>query len=56
MLPELRDEDSHEINALTKEFSSADVVLDHTSTVALLREHSLLIDDVDLSPKVEILR
>jgi UDP-glucose 4-epimerase len=56
MLPELRDEDSHELNALTKEFSSGDVVLDHTGTVELLREHNLLIEDVDLSPKVEILR
>ena len=56
MLPELRDEDSHELNALTKEFSSGDVVLDHTGTVELLREHNLLIEDVNLSPKVEILR
>lgn len=56
MLPELRGEDSQETNALTKEFSSADVVLDHASTVALLKEHNLLIEDVDLSPKVELLR
>jgi UDP-glucose 4-epimerase len=56
MLPELRDTGNHESNALTKEFSSADVALDLTGTMALLKKHGLMIEDVDLSHNQELLR
>jgi UDP-glucose 4-epimerase len=56
MLPELRDPNSHEVNALKKEFSSADVVLDMESTVALLKKHKLMVEDVDLAASAEFLR
>jgi UDP-glucose 4-epimerase len=49
MLPELCDGDEQEPNALTKEFSSADAVLDLGGTVTLLRKHGQMIEDVDLS-------
>jgi UDP-glucose 4-epimerase len=55
MLPELR-EARTEVNALTREFSSADKVLDLSATVALLRKHTLTIEDVDLSTGEELLR
>jgi FlaA1/EpsC-like NDP-sugar epimerase len=42
MLPELRDEPASERNALPKEFSSADNVLDLDGTIALLDRHRLL--------------
>lgn len=45
MLPELlREEDAREPPALTKEFSSADHVLDLEGTAALLRKHRLMPD------------
>ena len=56
MLPELRDPNRHEVNALKKEFSSADVVLDMESTVALLKTHKLMVEDVDLAASAEFLR
>ena len=56
MLPELLDVDMQEPNALTKEFSSADTVLDLGSTVVLLKKHGLMIEDVDLSQGGELLR
>jgi FlaA1/EpsC-like NDP-sugar epimerase len=56
MLPELLDPNRHEVNALKKEFSSADVVLDMESTVALLKEHKLMLADLDLSDRAEFLR
>lgn len=43
MLPELRVGES-EPNALTKEFSSADNVLDYDGTVELLRRHNLMLE------------
>jgi hypothetical protein len=43
MLPELQDECDSQPNALNKEFSSADTVLDLAGTVELLARHSLLI-------------
>lgn len=46
MLPELRRDAQPEANALTKEFSSADTVLDLAGTEALLRKHRLMPDDV----------
>jgi FlaA1/EpsC-like NDP-sugar epimerase len=56
MLPELREEGSKEPNALTREFSSADTVLDEAGTVELLRRNHLLPDDVKISPTEELLR
>jgi len=56
MLPELSDKAAKEPNALAKEFSSADTVLDLPGTVALLRKNRLMIEDVDLSTGVELLR
>jgi len=49
MLPELCDVDKQEPNALTKEFSSADRVLDLGGTVTLLRKHGQTVEDADLS-------
>jgi UDP-glucose 4-epimerase len=56
MLPELRDTGNNETNALTKEFSSADVVLDLEGTIALLKMHGLMVEDVDISQNRELLR
>jgi UDP-glucose 4-epimerase len=56
MLPELRDPNRHEINALRKEFSSADVVLDMEGTADLLKKHKLMVEDVDLASGAEFLR
>lgn len=56
MLPELRGQAAQEANALTKEFSSADTVLDLGGTVRLLRQHQLMIEDVDLAAAGELLR
>jgi len=56
MLPELRDPGDSEPNALTKEFSSADRVLDLEGTVVLLKKHRLMIEDVDLRQEKELLR
>ena len=41
MLPELHEEDSPEINALTKEFSSGDVVLDLRAVHGLVPERAV---------------
>jgi UDP-glucose 4-epimerase len=56
MLPELFESGEQEPNALSREFSSADTVLDLASTAALLKKHSLLIEDVDLLRREELLR
>jgi len=48
MLPELHDEDENEPIALTKEFSSADTVLDYAGTESLLREHGLMAEQGSL--------
>ncbi|HVS26958.1 MAG TPA: polysaccharide biosynthesis protein [Burkholderiales bacterium] len=56
MLPELSDKAAKEPNALVKEYSSADAVLDLPSTMALLKKNRLMIEDVDLSTGVELLR
>jgi UDP-glucose 4-epimerase len=56
MLPELRDPKANEPNALNKEFSSGDVVLDLPATIELLKKHKLMIEDVDLSSDRELLR
>ena len=46
MLPELCLNAEAEPNALTKEFSSADRVLDFDGTVMLLKKHRLMVEDV----------
>ncbi len=57
MLPELQGQESMEPNALTKEFSSADTILDLEQTKELLHRHQLLIDQVDeTSSPNELLR
>ncbi len=56
MLPELRDGAWDEPGGLTKEFSSDDTVLDLAGTIALLRQHRLMIEDVDLAEAGELLR
>lgn len=56
MLPELDKYGRNEPNALDKEFSSADTVLDLAGTVELLRTHGLLIGDVAEDADGELLR
>jgi FlaA1/EpsC-like NDP-sugar epimerase len=56
MLPELRDGAWDEPGGPTKEFSSADTVLDLDGTVSLLRSHRLMIEDVDPAVPGELLR
>ena len=56
MLPELQDSAHKEPNALAKEFSSEDTVIDFDKTVALLKKHQLMVEDVDLTQGEELLR
>ena len=56
MLPELQKEESREPMALSKEYSSAGEVLNFDDTVALLQKHRLMVEDVELTYKGEILR
>ena len=56
MLPELRKLSKHEPAALKKEFSSEDAALDLSGTVALLRRHKIMVEDIDLSQGEELLR
>jgi UDP-glucose 4-epimerase len=56
MLPELCDVDTHEPSALTKEYSSADEVLDYAGTADLLKRQGLTLEDSDLSQEGELLR
>ena len=56
MLPELRDDAGTEPNAFTKEFSSADTVLDYAGTIALLKQNALMPEDVSASRAGELLR
>ena len=56
MLPELRDSNSSEPNALTREFSSADTLLDLRGTLKLLHQHKLLPSDVQITATEELLR
>lgn len=56
MLPELRLDMDTEQNVFTKEFSSADNVLNAEGTVALLKKHRLLIEDGFVGEKEELLR
>lgn len=56
MLPELRVPHEKEKNALKKEFSSEDTALDFDGTVTLLKKNKLMVDDVDLTQREELLR
>ena len=56
MLPELRESTLSELNALEKEYSSGDEVLDLPGTAALLTKHRLMVDDADLGDRQELLR
>ncbi len=56
MLPELGDGEKGVGNALTKEFSSADSVLDFRGTLELLKKHKLMVEDRDLTTGEEFLR
>lgn len=56
MLPELQIDSAPEANALTREFSSADTVLDHAGTVRLLQAHKLMVGDTNLSQDEDLLR
>ncbi|HEY6240659.1 MAG TPA: polysaccharide biosynthesis protein [Burkholderiales bacterium] len=56
MLPELVGDPSGELNALTKEYSSEDAVLDHRGTVELLKRHGLLDVPREFSGTEEVLR
>lgn len=56
MLPELRESTVSELNTLAKEYSSGDDVLDLPATAALLTKHRLMVDDVDLGNRQELLR
>ncbi|HEY8266641.1 MAG TPA: polysaccharide biosynthesis protein [Steroidobacteraceae bacterium] len=53
MLPELRRDEANEPNALDKEFSSQDTVIDLPGTAALLKKHRLMVED---APAGELLR
>jgi UDP-glucose 4-epimerase len=55
MLPELKGNGS-ELNALSKEFSSADAVLSYSSTVELLQKHQLMVGESNLGTCDELLR
>ena len=56
MLPELSNNKKKESNALTKEYSSADSVLDLEETIELLKRHHLMMEDVEISNREELLR
>jgi UDP-glucose 4-epimerase len=56
MLPELQDGGWDVPGRLTKEFSSADTVLDFDGTVSLMRQHRLMIEDVNYVEAGELLR
>ena len=56
MLPELRGGKEREANALSREYSSGDGVLNLAETVRLLKRTRLLVEDRDLAPSEELLR
>lgn len=56
MLPELRQSGALEPNALEKEYSSGDEVLDLADTTALVKKHRLMVEDIDRVDKTEFLR
>ena len=56
MLPELSNNQKKEPNALTKEYSSGDSILDLEGTIELLKKHRLMVEDLELSNSGELLR
>jgi UDP-glucose 4-epimerase len=56
MLPELAPPEGAEATALSKEFSSADTILDLQGTIDLLARHKLLVDDGAVASEYELLR
>ncbi|MGE0558340.1 MAG: polysaccharide biosynthesis protein [Burkholderiales bacterium] len=56
MLPELASRNAKQKPALSREFSSGDTVLDLAGTVALLKRHRLMVDDVESGNGLELLR
>jgi FlaA1/EpsC-like NDP-sugar epimerase len=56
MLPELSNNKQKKPNALTKEYSSADSVLDLEGTIDLLQKHRLMVEDVERLNNGELLR
>jgi UDP-glucose 4-epimerase len=56
MLPELSKNNGKEPNALSKEYSSADAVLDLHGTIELLKRYQLTVEDVELNHRGELLR
>ena len=57
MLPELRQNGKEEPNALSKEFSSEDTVLNYIETLNLIKQHNLMIDEsAHYSQNNELLR
>ena len=56
MLPELRERSASEPNELEKEYSSGDEVLDLAGTVTLLKQHRLMVEDIDAESDAELLR
>jgi len=56
MLPELSNNKKQQPNALIKEYSSADSVLDLDGTTELLKKHRLLVEDAEISNGSELLR
>jgi len=56
MLPELSNNKQKEPNALTKEYSSADSVLDLEGTIDLLQKHRLMVEDVEMLNSGELLK
>ncbi|MFC1578378.1 polysaccharide biosynthesis protein [Thermodesulfobacteriota bacterium] len=56
MLPELSNNKKKQPNALTKEYSSEDAVLDLDGTIELLKKHRLMVEDVEVPKGEELLR
>ncbi len=56
MLPELKCCENNSCSELKKEYSSADDVLEYEATLDLLIRHNLMVDDVELTYKGEVLR
>jgi UDP-glucose 4-epimerase len=56
MLPELAERTKEKRGALSAEFSSADNLLDLKGTEALLRQHRLMVEDVEAAKLPELLR
>jgi UDP-glucose 4-epimerase len=56
MLPELSNNKKQQPNALPREYSSEDAVLDLDGTIELLKNHRLMVEDLDGSNGEELLR